>query len=257
MTDLIGVEYRDGEIALRGELALPGGSGPSPGVLVLHGGLGLADDVREHTRKLAADGFAAMAADMYGSRGDRLEPDEAGRRMLALQADPARLRARAAAGLQALGGHAAVDGARLAAIGFCFGGQCALELARSGAELKAAVSFHGVLQTELPAEPGAIRGEIAIFTGARDPLAPPDHVDDIRQELSRAGASWQITVYGSGWHGFMDDAPNPRYDWIRYDPALHAQAWAATLALLDATLSPDLPPAGQIAQEARAPAAIH
>jgi dienelactone hydrolase len=77
--------------------------------------------------------------------------------------------------------------------------------------------------------------------------------------LTRAGAPWQITVFGEGWHGFSDPHPRPRHDWIRYDPLLDAQAWAATLALLNATLTPSttLSPFGQTAQEARAPAAFH
>src|ERR1043166_7142313 len=126
MTELVGIDYRDAEASLRGELAMSDAAGPKPGVLVLHGGLGMADDVRSHARRLAEAGFAAMVADMYGSRGETLTPSVAGERMLALQSDPARLRARAAAALQALAAHPQVDGARLAAIGFCFGGHCAL-----------------------------------------------------------------------------------------------------------------------------------
>lgn len=259
---LLALHYRDGNADLRGELALPDDGGRHPAVLVLHGGLGLTDDVRAYARRLSEHGFAALAADTYAADGDSLEPSVAGERMLALQAEPARLRARTQAGLDALASHPSVDGERLATVGFCFGGQCALELARSGADLKATVSLHGLLTTENPAQPGAMRGQVAIFTGAKDPLAPPEHVEQVRAELTRAGAPWQITVFGDGWHGFSDNHSNPRYDWIRYDPLLDAQAWAATLALLQVTLgsdtvSPTLSPNGQIAQEARAPAAIH
>jgi dienelactone hydrolase len=258
MNALTGIDYRHGDAALRGELALPSGAGPYPGVLVLHGGLGLTDDVRDYACKLASHGFAALAADSYAAGGKALPPETAGERMMALRADPAALRARTQAALAALAAHPAVDGGRLAAVGFCFGGLCALELARSGAELAATVSLHGLLTTELPAAPGAISGQVAVFTGARDPLVPPADVEALRDELTAAGAAWQITVFGEGWHGFSDNHPNPRYDWIRYDPLLDAQAWAATLALLRATLHPTtLPLAEQIAHEARAPAAIH
>lgn len=258
MSDLLPVDYRDGDVALRGELAVPEGRRPHPGVLVLHGGLGVTDEVRDYARRLAAHGYAALVADSFAACGQALSPEATGERMVALQAEPSRVRTRTRAGLDALASQPSIDGDRLAAVGFCFGGQCALELARSGAELRATVSLHGLLTTDHPAEPGAIRGQVAIFTGARDPLAPREHVDQVRDELTRAGAAWQLTVFGEGWHGFSDPHPNPRYDWIRYDALLDAQAWAATLALLDATLSSTaLPSNGQIAHEARAPAAIH
>ena len=258
MSDLLQVEPWDGDVDLRGELAVPQGRGPHPGVLVLQGGLGLGDEVRDYARRLADHGYAALVADSFAACGQALSPESAGERMMALQAAPARLRARVQAGLDALASHQSVDRDRLAAVGFCFGGQCALELARSGADLKVVISLHGLLTTENPAQPGSIRGQVAIFTGAKDPLAPREHVDQIRDEMTAAGARWQVTVFGEGWHGFSDPHPNPRYDWIRYDPVIDAQSWAATLALLDATLSSNaLSCNGQIAHEARAPAAIH
>lgn len=232
---LLPIEYRDGDVRLRGELALPAGDGPHPGILVLHSGLGMTDVLRAQTRRLAHRGYAAFAADLYASLGDALDPAIAGERMMALQAAPDRLRSRVDAGLSALRDQSGVDATRLGSIGFCFGGQCALELARSGADVRVTVSFHGVLKTARPAAPGSIRGQVAVHTGARDPLAPAADVAAFRAEMHAAGAAWHVTEYGDGWHGFS--APEGhRHDWIRHDPLLETVAWGSAFALFGATL---------------------
>ena len=93
---------------------------------------------------------------------------------------------------------------RIAAIGYCFGGQCVLELARSGRDARAVVSFHGGLTTHAPLEKGAFAGEIVAYCGQHDPFAPPDHTEALREELIAAEAHWQITVFGDAAHGFTD-----------------------------------------------------
>jgi dienelactone hydrolase len=95
--------------------------------------------------------------------------------------------------------RADVDASRIAAIGYCFGGQCVLELARSGADLKAVLRYHGILTTAMPARPGGVRAHVAVYTGAKDPRIPRDHLDALRAELLAAGADWQITEFGSAY----------------------------------------------------------
>jgi dienelactone hydrolase len=238
MAALVPLDYNDGAVALRGVLALPEGDGPHPAVLVIHDALGLGELARERAAALADLGYVALAGDMYGGGVVCETSAEAGTHMAPLDADPAKLRARAGAGLAALAARAEVDPGRIAAIGFCFGGQCALELARTGADLKAVVSFHGLLTTHRPAAPGAIRGEVAVFTGSKDPFAPPAHIAALRDEMTAAGARWQLTEYGEGYHAFTDAraAAKVRRDGLRYDPLLDALSWSSTLTLLNATL---------------------
>jgi dienelactone hydrolase len=131
-----------------------------------------------------------------------------------------------------------VDAGRIGAIGYCFGGRCVLELARSGAPVRAVVSFHGVLSTRQPAEPGAVRPTVAVYTGALDPYAPPDHVRAFDDEMRAAGADHHLTVFANGYHAFTD--PTPPTDvgpGLRHDPLLAALSWTGATTLLAHTLT--------------------
>jgi dienelactone hydrolase len=157
--------------------------------------------------------------------------------MVDLLNPPQRLRARAAAWYEYLKTRQEVDPQRIAAIGFCFGGQCVLELARSGADVKAVVSYHGLLSTSLPAMPGAIQGHVAIYTGAKDPYAPAEHVRALQEEMAAAGAHLQITVFSEACHAFTDpNAGAIGRDGLAYDPIADRVSWAGTMALLEATI---------------------
>src|SRR6185369_17594374 len=160
------LEYAHGGVTFVGELARPDTqSAARPGILVVHEGTGITDHAKRRARELADRGFVALAADMYG--GGTLAPSLAeGRpRMLALRADLELLRARVNAGLAALRAQPGVDPKRLGAIGFCFGGLCVLELARSGADIAGVVSFHGILRTDRPAKPGDIKAKVLACHG--------------------------------------------------------------------------------------------
>jgi dienelactone hydrolase len=221
---------------LNGEL-FGGESGPRPGVLVMHNALGLGAQVRDAAAKLADQGYAALATDMFGAELSS-DPAKAGAYFAALQAQPERLRARLTAWHDKLAGLAQVDAARTAAIGYCFGGQCVLELARSGAPVKAVVSFHGLLATRLPAAPGAIKGEVAAWCGGQDPFVPSDHVEAFRAEMAAAQASSQITVFSNAAHGFSDpDAAALGRPGVAHDPLAERISWAGTLALLESVLA--------------------
>lgn len=224
--------YRHGDVALHGLVerpAVPNGRA----VLVVHEINGLGDNVRRRARMLADQGYLTLAADLYGE-GRTFEGDVAATQMNALMRDPDVLRARVRAGLDALAGLDSADPARLAAIGYCFGGLCVLELARSGASVAAVVSFHGLFTTARPARSGEIRARILACTGAKDPLVPLDHVDVFQRELDAAGADWQLIVYGRARHSFTNrnvaGGADPRLD---YDPSADRQSWAAALLFLD------------------------
>src|SRR6185295_6442215 len=116
--------------------------------------------------RLAAQGYAALATDMYGGGVFFENARAGGDLMLALHREPERLRARVLAGFETLARLPQVDAGRIGAIGFCFGGQCVLELARSGADVRAVVSFHGLLTTHAPAAKGAVKARVLAITGA-------------------------------------------------------------------------------------------
>ena len=223
---------------LRGYLAFSEAAERRPGVLVFHEGLGLGDFAMERARRLASLGYVAFAADMFGGRRQAKDLQEVATLVGALRAEPERLRARGQAALTTLSGLPQVEPSKLAAIGFCFGGSVVLELARSGADLKAVVSFHGVLATKLPAAKGQVKASILVLTGAEDPLAPPHQIAALEEEMRAASvADWQVVSYGNTLHGFT----NPAADGSMMRTALyHAQSdrrsWAAMEALFNEVL---------------------
>ena len=222
---------------LKGEL-FGGEAGPRPGVLVMHNALGLGTQVREVAAKLADLGYVALATDMFGAELSS-DPAKAGPYFAALQANPDLLRARLTAWHDTLAGLPHVDAARTAAVGYCFGGFCVLELARTGAPLKAVVSFHGLLGTQRPAAPGTIKGQVAAWCGGQDPFVPLDQVETFRAEMAAAEASSQITVFSQAAHGFTDpDAGKMGRPGVAHDPLADQVSWAGALALLKAVLTP-------------------
>ena len=198
------VPYRDHDTLLTGFLAWnTAQSGRRPGVLIVHGGAGLDDHARGRALRCADWGFVAFACDMYGEgvAGNR---ERVIQRITELRGNPAALNQRTQAGLDILSHHPSVDG-RLAAVGYCFGGMTVLELARSGAKLAGVVSVHGALETARPAEPAGIHTKILVCHGALDPHVPMTHVASFSQEMVRAGADWQLIIYGGAMHGFTHE----------------------------------------------------
>lgn len=218
---------------LKGYAAVPGGDAPFPAVLVMHSALGLRHMVRDIARKLAGLGYLAVATDMYGEAADISAPEKAGEHYAALLQTPELLRARTALWFDTVAARADVDASRIAAIGYCFGGKCVMELARSGRDLKAAVSYHGLLTTHAPAQPGQIKGEVAAWCGALDPFGPHEETEAFRLEMIAAGANWQITEFGKVAHGFTDPKAEGGMPGIEYNAIADKTSWAGTLALLE------------------------
>ena len=229
------VEFEHNGTPLRGYAARPDGTEPAPAVLVMHSALGVAHQVNEAAaRKLAERGYLAVCTDMYGAHLAEPSIEEAGSAYAANLADPEKQRARAVAWFDAVAARPDVDAERVAAVGFCYGGFTVLELARSGANLKAAISYHGTLGTHARAEPGAIQGHVVAYCGAWDPYAPLDDVDDLRREMIDADVrNYQITVFGAAGHGFTDpDAARLSLDGVAYDALSNELSWTGTLVLL-------------------------
>ena len=234
------IDYRCGETSLRGYLALGENAAERrPGVAVFHEGLGLGEFAMERARRLAGLGYVALAADMFGDRRQASNLQEVATLVGGLRAEPEKLRARGRAALATLAALPQVDAGRLAAIGFCFGGSVVLELAREGANLKAVVSFHGVLATKMPAQPGQVKASVLVCTGVDDPLAPPEQVADFENEMRTGGVKdWQVIAYGNTLHGFT----NPAADGSMMRTALYNEqadrrSWASMKSLFDEVLT--------------------
>jgi dienelactone hydrolase len=225
------LEYRHGDTRSLGYLARPDGAGLRPGIVIFHEAPGLNDNVRRRANMLAELGFVALGADMYGGGTVAKDGDEAMRLMGTLRDNTDLRRGRARAALDALSAQPNVDKRCLAATGYCFGGFTALELARSGAPLAGVVSFHGLLTTQQPAKPGAIKGKILVCTGSADPLVPADQVVAFEREMSEASVDWQVVTYSGAKHAFT----NPMSDALGrpgfgYQEAADRRSWAAMRA---------------------------
>ncbi len=239
MTNLPEVRLDHAGTGLIGRLATPPGAGPHPVVLVFPSALGLGPHALETAQALAEAGYVGLGVDMYGDGAFSSYTDAGGtgEKFATLTADPSLLRARANAWLDHARTLPGADPRRIAAIGYCFGGLCVLELARSGADLAAVVSYHGILKTAWPAPAGAIKAEVVAYCGGRDPYAPLADIDGLRNELEAAGASYQITIFGTVQHSFTDPrADGSGREGIAYDAKAARIAWAGTLALFAAAL---------------------
>jgi dienelactone hydrolase len=230
------IDYRDQAINLRGYLVYDDkASERRPGVLVFHEGMGLGEFAMARARMLAELGYVALAADMFGDRRQARNLQQVASLVGDLRNEPQTLRARGRAALATLAALPQVDPDRIGAIGFCFGGSVVLELARDGADLKAVVSFHGVLATKTPAVSGKVKASVLVCTGADDPLAPPEQVKAFEDEMRAAEVGdWQVISYGNTLHGFT----NPVADGSMMRTALYSEqadrrAWASMRSLFD------------------------
>jgi dienelactone hydrolase len=195
--------------------------------------MGVTDLEAGFARDFASRGFRVLVADLFGRRFAPAERADAMTAMTALRSDRGALRDRLLAVLDLLRSQNGVEPARIAALGFCFGGQCALDLARTGTELAVAASFHGLFDPPgLPPQP--IRAKVAAYHGWADNLAKPDAVVALGEELTAAGADWQLHAYGGVGHAFTNPgaAPAPGFG---YDEATSRRSFAAFYALLDET----------------------
>jgi dienelactone hydrolase len=233
------IDYHDDEVICRGFIAYDDtASGKRPGVLVFHEGLGLGEHIIERTRTVAKLGYIALAADMFGDRRQARDLEDMRGLVGDLRNEPLRLRARARAALAALASLPEVDTGRLCAIGFCFGGSVVLELARDGADLKGVVSFHGVLATKAPAFPGKVKASVLVLTGGDDPLAPPEHVVALENEMRAAGVrDWQVVTYGNTQHAFTNPAADGSFlSGTLYNEQSDRRSWAAMTSFLEEVL---------------------
>lgn len=228
------IDYADGGTDLTGFLARPQGT-PRAAVLVLPTIANCNTPMVRRAQMLAEAGFLAMIADFYGVQVRDF--DHARELAGSLRQDVATYRQRLRAGLSALTALPEAQGLPVAAVGYCMGGQAALELARDGADLVLAASFHGLLDTQAPARPGAINARILVCHGDADPMVPRSQVMAFWEEMDAAGANWHFHSYSGVRHGFTDPGSDARgLPAIGYDASADRQSWAALINLLDEVL---------------------
>lgn len=208
-----------------------------PAVLISHAWGGQHDNERQVARDIAQLGYVAIALDLYGKgvRGNSPQANEA--LMQPFLADRALLRQRMQAGLTAAKQHPLVDPDCIAVVGYCFGGLCALDLARSSSEgLLAAVSVHGLFYPPNLGEQQRIAAKILVLHGYADPLAPPEQVLSLAKELTDAQADWQLHAYGNTMHSFTHPGANAPASGMMYSPSATRRSWIAIKNFLDEVL---------------------
>ncbi|MBO6565190.1 MAG: dienelactone hydrolase family protein [Pseudomonadales bacterium] len=220
------IEYQDGDITLEGYVAWDDSiSGARPAVLVGHDWTGRRDFATGKAEEMAKLGYVGFAIDMYGKGVFGSDGDVEGNTALMgpLAGDRAALRARMMAALEAVRGLDVVDASKVGAMGYCFGGMCVLELARAGANVGGVISIHGIFS------PGGVPNEkitakILCLHGQDDPMVPPEQVLDFENEMSEAGADWQMHAYGGTMHAFTNPAANDPGFGTMYNPVADKRA---------------------------------
>jgi dienelactone hydrolase len=228
------IEYKDGDIVLEGYLAYDDSiKAQMPAVLIVHEWTGIGPYVMKRAQQIARLGYAGFAIDIYGKGIRPKDSKEAAAQAGIYRADRQLMRQRAQAGLDQLKKLKFVDPARIAAIGYCFGGGAALELARSGADIAGVVSFHGNLDTPHPEDAKNIKAKILVCHGADDPYVNAGQAADFQNEMRAAKVDWQMNIYGNAVHSFTNpDSGSDPLKGAAYNEMADMRSWEAMKSFL-------------------------
>ncbi|MCZ7592179.1 MAG: dienelactone hydrolase family protein [Kiritimatiellae bacterium] len=235
--------YTAGDTEMRGFIVYDDAvEGLRPGVLVVPEWWGLNDYARHRARMLAEQGYIAMAVDMYGNGAVMDNPGDAGEAATAVLSNPQLALSRMRAARALLDAQTRMDPARLAVIGYCFGGTIALNFARAGEDAKLIASFHGGLAAKTSARPGEIKARVIAYRGLADVTVPEEVVKAFKKEMKDAGADYKLIEYPDAKHGFTvveNDARAAEFNLpIGYNAAADANSWSDLLAELKTTFAP-------------------
>ncbi|MDP4173420.1 MAG: dienelactone hydrolase family protein [Bacteroidota bacterium] len=202
-----------------------------PGILIVHEWWGVNDYPKKRAEQIAQLGYIAFAADMYGKGIVAKSPDEAGKLAGTVRKDPSQMRKLINAALQLLKENPKVDPSNVAAMGYCFGGTVALELARSGADIKGVCTFHATLDTKAPEDAKNIKAKILVCTGADDKAVPPEQRQAFQKEMDAAGVDWEMNIYSGAVHSFTNPASgNDPSKGVAYNEKADKRSWEAMKA---------------------------
>ena len=225
-----GVDYSFEGAAFEGLLAVDADKpGKRPAVLISHAWAGRGPVEEGYARRLAELGYAGFALDLYGKGKFGKTVEECQALMNPLAGDRPRLQARLLNVVEVVRKLPEVDPARIGVMGFCFGGLCALDVARTGADVRGAASFHGLFNPPGNTKGRRIKAKVIAFHGWDDPMVPPDALG---KELTEAGADWQIHAYGGVMHAFTNPEANDRAFGTVYDKRAADRSWAALVDFL-------------------------
>jgi dienelactone hydrolase len=228
------INYKDGEAALEGYLAYDASfTGKRPAVLVVHQWMGLSDYEKKRCEMLAKLGYVAFAVDVYGKAIRPKNTQEASAQAGKFKNDRALLRQRVNAGLAWVRQQDRVDPKSIAAIGYCFGGTAVIELARSGADIAAVVSFHGGLDSPTPADGQSIKCSVLALHGADDPFESEADLAAFESEMRRAKVDWHLVKYGGAVHSFTDWNATGEMKGAQYNERADRRSWEAMLQLFN------------------------
>jgi dienelactone hydrolase len=232
------IEYEHDGVKLKGYLAYDdAAAGKRPGILVFHEWWGLDDYAKKRAEQLAGLGYVAFCPDMYGDGKVVDHPTEAGKMATTVRMNQKVWLGRAEAGLKALKTQDRVDGDKVAAIGYCFGGSTALTLAYSGAPLKAVVTFHAALPTPTPDQAKAIKARVLVCHGADDTFIPAEAISKFKEALDAAKVKYQFESYPGAVHSFtVPDADKKGLKGLAYNEAADRKSWQQMKDVLAETL---------------------
>jgi len=223
------IEYKEGDTTLEGVLVYDDASqSKRPGILIAHQWMGLTEYEQMRAEMLARLGYVAFAADVYGKGVHPKNSQEAGAMAGKYKNDRELLRRRIKAGLEQLRKSQFVDGQKIGAIGYCFGGTTVLELARSGADIAGLVSFHGALGTATPEDAKNIKCKVLVCHGADDPFVPAEEVKGFEEEMRKTKVDWELVAYGNAVHSFTEEAAgNDNSKGAAYNEKADRRSWRA------------------------------
>ena len=226
---------------LVGYFAAPSSQTPHAGIIVAPEWWGRNEYTEQRARELAEHGYAALAIDMYGDKNVTTDAKQAYEWMMQTFADADTIVNRAKAGLDTLAAQPEVNPTQLAAIGFCYGGKVVLDLARSGAPIKAVATFHATLAPKAPAVEGQMQGEILVLHGELDSMVTLDDVASFREEMHAAKVDHEVIIFEDAKHGFSNPLADERAKAngvdLGYNPEAERQGLDAMYDLLERNLS--------------------
>lgn len=228
------IEYKQGQTTLQGVLAWDDAvKGKRPGVLVVHEWWGLNEHAREQAKRLATAGYVAFAVDMYGKGKLATHPNDAKTFVAEATATPAVEKARFDAAMAVLKKRPEVNPKQIGAVGYCFGGGVALDMARAGEPLAFVATFHGSLAAKEPAKKGAIKPKLLILHGAEDPMVDAKAVAAFKEEMTNAGAKYEVIEYPGAKHAFTNpEAGKFNVPGLEYNAKADQESFAALLKML-------------------------